>query len=72
MLTLDLCLEFFSLLQAENVMGGFRQNIHQFSSGALLGSWSPLIGQWQGRGSLVIAVGSGIAHLVLQLFWAWS
>ena len=41
--------------------GGIQQNIHQFSRCALPGSWSALIGQWQGRESLVIAVGSGIS-----------
>ena len=34
--------------------GGFQQNIHQFSRCALLGSWSPPIGQCQGRGSLAL------------------
>ena len=63
----------FSLsLVGGNLRGGFQQNIHQFSRCALSGSWSPLIGQCQGWGSLVIAVGSGLAHLVLLLFWARS
>ena len=29
--------------------GGFKQNIHQFSRCSLSGSWSPMIGQCQGR-----------------------
>ena len=29
-----------------------------------------MTGQWQGRKCLVIAVGPGITHLVLLLFWA--
>ena len=37
--------------------GGFQQNTHQFSRCALSGSWSPLIGQCQSRGSIVIAAG---------------
>ena len=52
--------------------GGFQQNIHSFSRCALLGQWSLLIGLLQVRGSLVIAAGPGITHLVLLLFWAWS
>lgn len=35
---------------------------------ALSESWSPLTGQWRGRGSLVAAA----THLVLLLFWARS
>ena len=52
--------------------GGFQQNIHQFSRCSLSGLQFPLIGQCQGRGSLVIAASPGLAHLVLLLFWAWS
>ena len=63
---------FYLFLAGGNSRGVFQQNIHQFSRYTLLGSWSPLIGQWQGRGSFVIAVGPGITHLVLPLFWAWS
>ena len=55
---------------------GYEENIHQLSRGALSGSWSPLIGWHQGKGSLVIAAypeGSrGVPCLVLLLFWAWS
>ena len=51
---------------------GVWQNIYQFFRCALLGSWSPLIGQSEDMGSLVTAVVSGIALLVLLLFWAWS
>ena len=55
-----LCPEaFLSLLQAGilgEVSGGF-------SRCALSGSWSPLIGQHQGRVVVVTAAGPGVAHL---------
>ena len=69
---------FISLFQAEilgEVLGqvvgrGFQGNIHQFLRCAQKTSelWSPLIGQWQGRESLVIAAGPGVTHLVLLPF----
>ena len=43
---------------------GVRYNIIQVSRCVLSGSWTPLIGHGQGR-SLVIAVGSEVAYLVL-------
>ena len=49
--------------------GGSQQNIHQFPRCVLSRSRAPLIGQQQGRGSLVIATGPGLAPLVLLLFW---
>ena len=73
----DLCLEsfYFSLAGGNlrgGLSGGFQQNIHQFSRCVLSGSWSPPLGQHQGRGSLVTAGGSGATHLVLLLFCVWS
>ena len=68
-------LRLLSLLQAGilgEVSGEVCRRIFITSPGALSGSWSPLIGQWQGRGSSVIAIGSGITHMVLLLFGAWS
>ena len=55
---------------------GAQQNIHQLSRCVLSGSWSTLIGQHQGRGSLVNAAGPEVRHgmacPVLLLFRAWG
>lgn len=37
------------------------------------GSWSLFIGHCQGRGSLIIATGPGVMHLVeFSVLWIWS
>ena len=50
---------------------GLQQNIHQFSRCAFSGLWSPL-NDSDRAGGFLTAVGPGVAHLVLLLFWAWS
>ena len=72
-----LCLEAFISFSQAGVLGeisgeDFNRIFISCPGVPYLGSWSPLIGQWQGRGSLVRAVGPGVTHLVLLLFWAWG
>ena len=72
----DFCLEAFIRFLQAGIIGeasgeDFSRILISSPGAALSGSWSPLIGQGQSRGSLVFAVGSGIAYLVLLLFWAW-
>ena len=68
----SLVLRVFISLSGRNVRGGFQQNIHRFFRRVLLGSWSLLIVQCQGRRLLVIVAGPGFAYLVWLLLWAWS
>ena len=67
-----LSLEAFLSLSGGNLRGGLKrgsqQSIHQFPRCVLSGSGSPLMGQRQSRGSLVIVVAPGVAHLV----WCFS
>ena len=71
-----LCLQaFLSFFTGRTLRGGlkgeFQQNINKFSRCDLSRSLSPLISQWQVRGILVIAIGSGVAYLFILHFWAW-
>ena len=71
-LSLYFCLSLAGRNLRGGLRGGFQQNTHPFFRCAVSGSRSPLIGQCQSRGSLVIAAGAVVVHLILLLFWAWN
>ena len=52
--------------------GWSQQNIHTLSTCVLSGSWSALIGQHQGRGSLINAAGPDVTRGVACLFCCFS
>ena len=70
-----LCPRLFSLpcrWESGGDLRGFQENSHRFSRYALFRVMVSTDRSVTGPGSLVSAVGSGVAHLVLLLFWAWN
>ena len=49
-----------------DMRGSIQWNIHQLYTCVLSGSLSPLIGQHQGKGSLVNAAGPDVSHGITQ------